>query len=253
MKTGVFITSRLGSTRLEQKALLEIAGKTVTELLIERVKQAALPDILVLCTSEKPENQRLLQMAKRNGILGFAGADEDVLMRYLQAADHFEVDLIINVDGDDLLFDYRLIDEFITIFQNREPDYIKGEGFPFGFTPTGVRTTALAEVCRIKDETDTAGWGKYFVQTGRFQVEAVEAAGIFHRPDIRMSLDYDEDRCFFEAVFNQLYQAGRPIEPEELMKFLGDHPEVVAINQGVHKRWQRDFEPHLALKVKDVN
>ncbi len=153
MGTAVFIPVRTKSTRLPNKALLKIKGKPVIEHLIDRVKIARLPDLIVLCTTTNPEDEVLIEIAQRNNIGYFQGNEKDILDRYLQAALKYKVDFIVNVDGDDIFCDPEYIDKVIEVFVKNSADFIKCEGLPFGAAPNGVKVKALRKVYQLKKET----------------------------------------------------------------------------------------------------
>ena len=67
---AILITVRTGSTRLPNKAILEIEGKSTIEHLISRVKHSKLADKIILCTTELEEDNVLCEIAKRNKIDG---------------------------------------------------------------------------------------------------------------------------------------------------------------------------------------
>src|SRR5438876_12351415 len=102
---GLFIPVRLDSSRLPGKALLEIMGKPVIQHLVERLKLASSPDLIVICTSIDPADDPLVRVADESGVRVFRGSKEDLLERYRQAALKNRVDLIVSVDGDDILVD----------------------------------------------------------------------------------------------------------------------------------------------------
>jgi len=64
MRTAIFIPVRVKSTRLPKKPLLRIKGKTVIEHLIQRVKSAKLPRLIVLCTTTSSDDAILVDIAK---------------------------------------------------------------------------------------------------------------------------------------------------------------------------------------------
>jgi spore coat polysaccharide biosynthesis protein SpsF len=76
---GIFITVRSGSTRLPNKALLNINGMPTIEHLIRRVKRSKLAELIVLCTTELQEDDVLCEIASRNNIKYFRGSVEDKL------------------------------------------------------------------------------------------------------------------------------------------------------------------------------
>lgn len=252
MRTAVFITARMKSTRLPRKALAEIEGKPAIEHLIERAKAAKLPDLVVLCTSVHPDDEVLAEIARRNGIQAFRGSPEDKLDRYLQAAKHYELDFIVNVDGDDILCDPELIDKTIEHYRKTDADCIIWKGFPVGAVPTGIKVKALEKVCELKDEADTEVWGGYFTDTGLFKVEYLEAWEDVRRPEFRMTLDYPEDLEFFREVFRRLHTPGKIISLREVVKLLEENPEIPEINRKVQKAYEERLKKHPKPKLKKI-
>lgn len=252
MKTAVFITTRMKSTRLPRKALLDIEGRSTVEHLIDRAKAAKLPDLVILCTSTHPEDEVLVGVAKRNGIETFRGSPEDKLDRYLQAAKKYKLDFIVNIDGDDLLCDPELIDRTIEHFRKTEADYIGWREFPVGAVPTGIKVEALEKVCELKEEKDTEVWGGYFTDTGLFKVEYLEAEKALRHPEFRMTLDYPEDLEFFRAVFKRLYKSGKIIPLREAVKLLIQNPEIARINQKAQKAYEERLKIHPKPKLRKV-
>src|SRR4030067_1287592 len=102
MKTAIFIPARLCSKRLPGKALLEIKGKPIIAHLIQRIKLAKKPNLIVLCTTSNPSDRPLIDFAEENGISYFEGNETDILVRLLDAATKFDIDTIAEVDGDDV-------------------------------------------------------------------------------------------------------------------------------------------------------
>jgi len=248
LKTAIFIPVRTKSTRLPNKALLEIKGKLVIEHLIDRVKLAKLPELIVLCTTTSPEDAILVDIAQKNNISYFQGNEKDILDRYLQAALKYEVDFIVNADGDDIFCDPEYIDKVIELFIKTGADFITCKGLPFGATPIGVKVEALKKACQLKEENDTeTGWGRYFTKSGLFRVEYLKAANEVNRPDIRMSLDYPEDYQFFKEVFERLYLPDKVFTLKEILTLLENNPHIMDINKGVTNTYWEDFEKKASI------
>ena len=124
-KIPVYITARLGSTRLPGKHLLPIFGKPIIEHMIMRVKQANLPVFFVLCTTIQPEDDPFVEIAHRCNIEIFRGHPTDILKRWLDAADHFHVQYFISAEADDVFCDPEYIDLIIEEFRKTSFDYCK--------------------------------------------------------------------------------------------------------------------------------
>ncbi|MCK4788754.1 MAG: hypothetical protein KAV87_33740 [Desulfobacteraceae bacterium] len=250
MKTAVFIPVRTKSTRLPGKALLEVNGRPIIEYLIERVKSAGKPDLIVICTTTNPEDRVLVPIAAKNNIEIFQGSEKDILARYLQAADKFGVDFIVNVDGDDIFCDPEYMDKVVETFLKTSADYIECQGLPFGAVPGGIKVEALKKVCQMKNEDNTeTGWKRFFTESGLFRIEAIEAAKDVRQPDIRMSLDYAEDFQFFREVIQRLYVPGRVFSLREILALLKDHPEIAAINRNRQEEYWATYHKN-AAKIK---
>jgi spore coat polysaccharide biosynthesis protein SpsF len=251
MRTAVFISIREKSTRLPKKSLRLIEGRTVCEWLIERVKLAKRPDLFVLTTSVDSRDKVLCDMAGRAGIASFQGSEDDKLDRYLQAARAFGVDFAVIVDGDDLFVSEQHIDEAIASFQAAGADYITQDGLPLGAASFGVRIDALAEVCQMKAESDTEVWGGYFTRSDRFnsRILPVEDPAL-RQPQIRMTLDYEEDLAFFTRVLEAVGKGGRVPLFTEIMAFLRSHPEVAEINQGAQAKYEKNLLKSAPVRLK---
>jgi len=252
MKSAVFLSIREKATRLPKKVLLEIKGKAVTEHLIDRLKLAKLPDLIVLCTSTHPGDTVLVNIARRNDVEYFRGSEDDKLNRYLKAALKFGVDFMVVVDGDDIFCDPIFIDETIETFTQTNADYITCKELPLGIACSGIKLEALNRVCEIKDEIDTEVWGGYFTETGLFKVEylKVEDKELRH-PEIRMTLDYPEDLEFFKAIFDRLYVPGKVFTLKEIMTLLKNNSYIVDINKDRQKAYIENLRKHTKIKLKN--
>jgi spore coat polysaccharide biosynthesis protein SpsF (cytidylyltransferase family) len=251
MKSAVFLSVREKATRLPKKVLLEIKGKSVTEHLIDRLKTARLPDMIVLCTSVDPRDAILVEIAKKCNIPYFTGSEDDKLDRYLQAARRFGVDFMVIVDGDDIFCDPGHIDKTIAKFQETNADFIYCPDLPLGAASSGIKLEALKKVCEIKAENDTEVWGGYFLNTGLFKIVKLEVEDEeLRHPEVRMTLDYQEDFEFFKAVFEGLYEKGRVFTLKEIMMLLKEHPEILDLNKSVQEAYLQNLKKHTNVKIK---
>ena len=250
MKTAIFLSVRDKATRLPGKVLRGIKGKPIIEHLIDRLKKARIPDLIVMTTSIHLDDARLAQIAVKNQINCFRGSEDDKLQRYLDAADQYGVDFIAVVDGDDIFCDPICIDRVTEAFLKTGADYITCEGLPLGVTPFGVRVEALRQVCNLKAESDTEVWGGYFTGTDIFHTLSLKVEKRFRRPDLRMTLDYPEDFAFFEAVFKRLYRTGDVFSLDEIILLLDHHPEIVALNQGVQQLYRDHIKSAAPVRLK---
>ena len=114
------IPARYGSTRLPGKPLLDIAGKPMIQHVVERVRLAKTPQRIVVATDDA---RIQAAVEKFGGQAMLTAADHPTgTDRLAEVADAFpEVDLIINVQGDEPLIPPQAIDALAEVFLNR-PD-----------------------------------------------------------------------------------------------------------------------------------
>ena len=238
MRSAIFIAVRMKSKRLPEKALLEIKGKPVIAHLIDRLKTAILPELVVLCTSTNPDDAILMDIAQKNKIIGFRGSEDDKLERFLTAALKYSIDFIIAVDGDDILCDPIYIDKTIERLIETDADLVTCDKLPLGAACNGMKVEALRKVGERKSESDTEVWRGYFTDTGFFRVEFLEPDDLeLIRPDIRLTLDYPEDYEILKQIFERLYVPGEVFGLKEVVTLLKNNPHFIAINKSVQQRY----------------
>lgn len=224
-----------------------IKGKTLTDHLIERLKFSTRVPQIVLCTSTNPDDDILVDIARKNNIDFFRGSEEDKLDRYLNAAHKFSTDFIIVVDGDDIFCDPELVDRCVSEFERTGADYIIVKDAPLGTTPFCIKREALVKICKTKAVTNTEVWGSLFTERKDFKKLFIIPEKKLQRPEIRLTLDYKEDFELIEKIFNELYQENKTITLESIVNFLTNNPHLLEINKDA----QILYEKHLKESLKE--
>lgn len=107
---SVIIAARTGSTRLPGKALMPIMGVASIQFQILRLKQSKLADKIVLATTTLDEDNDLANIAESVGIRAFRGDPTDLIQRYIDAANRYDIDYAIRVTGDCPFVDGETVD-----------------------------------------------------------------------------------------------------------------------------------------------
>ena len=111
-KTAIIIPARYGSSRLEGKPLLVVAGKPVIQWVYEKAQQSKLADIIIVATDDK----RIYDC-----VTAFGGIAEMTSENHKSGSDrimevvsrHLEIDYICNLQGDEPLIKPESIDAVI--------------------------------------------------------------------------------------------------------------------------------------------
>lgn len=252
MDKAIFITVRTGSSRLPNKALLKINGRPVIEHLITRVKRSKGTDRIVLCTTELKEDDILCDIAGKNKIDFYRGSVNDKLERWRGSAEKFNVEFFVTADGDDLFCEPELIDLAFRQYERNHPDFIEGKGLICGSFTYALKTAALQKVCKIKDTDDTEMMWVYFTDTGLFKTEELmDVPAVFRRPEIRMTLDYNDDFVFFKTIIERFAGEKRDdFTLRDIVVYLDKNPEVIKINQYLQEKFLANQKAKTKLMLK---
>jgi spore coat polysaccharide biosynthesis protein SpsF len=206
MSNAIFITVRTSSTRLPTKALIPLySDVSLVKHIISRAKLSQLADRVVLCTTLETADDHLCEIAKSCGIDFFRGPTEDKLLRWNQAAEHFDVEFIATFDGDDPFCSPELIDLAFEQIQRDSVDFIESAEIATGAFTYALRASALKKVCEIKDSEDTEMMWTYFKDTGLFTIAELHQVPLnFKNVKVRLTLDYPEDLQLFREIFRLL-------------------------------------------------
>ena len=231
MRRAIFITIRKDSSRLKDKAVRELMGQPVMQLVVKRAKLAKNFDDVIVCTTTREVDDEIEEIALRNGAKVFRGSLEDKLERWNGAAKAYGTDCIVTFDGDDLFCDPELLDMGAEQIAAGGYDFIEGpKGMICGAFTYAFTAAALAKICEIKASEDTEMMWTYFKDSGLFRCGVLEGMDeIFFGP-WRMTLDYPEDFAFFETVFRHFGCAENDVPLREIVKYLQEHPEIGEIN-----------------------
>ena len=254
MKVGYLVTARLKSTRLPRKLLLEIKGKNVISHMIDRLKLAKNIDEIIICTSTNDQDRPLGELAKENNVKCYFGSPDDVLVRLLGAADKFELDYILNITADCPFVDPFYADRIVEEYVESDADLIRQFDLPHGVFSYGIKVDSLRKVVELKDSSDTEVWGRYFTDTGLFNVVDLDVNDKHHnRPGLRMTLDYPEDLEFFKAVFDVLYVENEVFSLTSILNLLDAHPEIIELNKSCALKFKKRFISQSEPMLKKVN
>lgn len=217
---------------MPQKMLLPIGGKTVIEHDIDRAKLVKGIDFVVLCTSDRPEDNVLEEIAKKQSINFFRGSLKDIIARWLGATAKFNLDYFVEFDGDDLFCDPELLGLAVAQMLKNPCDMLKPPSdLVCGGAGYCIAVPALKKVYDIKGTDDTDFWPVYFTETGLFKIRDLEIEdSIFKNSKVRLTLDYQEDLEFFKKVFDELVIDKNNVPLRQILELLNQKPEIAQIN-----------------------
>jgi spore coat polysaccharide biosynthesis protein SpsF len=217
--TGVFLQVRLSSTRLANKALLELGGYAVMEHAMRSLSR--LPAYRHVVLTDEESASLLGQRAKRCGWSLFVGPRENVLERFVRAARAHGVDEIVRATGDNPLVSWELARMAVARRRRLDLDYFAFDGLPLGTGVEIVRARALETALRESSDPYDAEHVTPFLYRNpeRFACCRLRAPGAYVAADARVTLDTADDYRELCAVFARYYD-GSPIPILRLVRLL---------------------------------
>lgn len=230
MKIGFFITARLKSSRLKNKLLLDLNGKTLIDRVIERCKAVQGIDGVVLCTSTNPQDSILFENALKNNVLFYPGSEDDVLVRLESAALYYGYDAFLSITADNPLFSIYSGQLVLDTFRKNFPDFIFTKGLPMGCNVNGLKTNALRVANYMKRDTDTEIWGPFVNRSDFFNIAEIHFENSPFNEAKRLTLDYQEDYLLLQKLY-ELESRKKLLSTEYILNYLKENPSLWKINE----------------------
>lgn len=234
-RVGAVIPARSTSERLPGKQLADLGGRPVIVRMIERLACSAHLDVdrVVLCTTLDASDDALAEAARGAGAAVFRGDTDDLIKRLGGAVVEHEFDIVVEADGDDPLIDVEYVDLAIDrLLMEPGVDVVLPPDLPLGLAAKVVRGDAFRTVLEsYRTSRNDTGFMYFFTRSGLFTVEVlqpVRASDV--RPELRLTLDYEEDLKLLRGVFAELAGPGAPFGTGEITALFDRRPELAEIN-----------------------
>lgn len=237
MNIGIIVQARMGSTRLPGKILKQFyGGKTLLETLLENLHKVESAKVIV-ATSISENNDELESFLKEKGEIVYRGSENDVLDRFIKAAEANGVDGIIRICSDNPFMDWHGVAQLVEKAQNSEADYI---GFRinekpsvlthFGFWGEFVRLAALKKVAETTEEGTAAHEHvtyHIYNHPDEYLCEWIQAPYFLQgRDDIRLTIDTPEDLVNALKVYSDLKVTDVDFSLQDVVAYLDNHEEI---------------------------
>jgi len=240
MNPVAIIQARYGSTRLPGKVLKPLASHTVLYYVIRRCQLSRSLADVVVATTEEPADDVIETYCRSLGVPVFRGSQEDVLLRYVEAAAWSNADPIVRITSDCPLIEPAIIDQVVQSFANSRADYVFIQGYPRGIGDAEVMT--LSALQRSLEETAPSDIRyREHVMTylidhpEKFRLQIVEAPAEIQALGLRLCIDQAEDMTVIKSICEQ-FSPRIDFDLLEILDFLRQNPAIATINRHVPQK-----------------
>lgn len=241
-KILLVVQARMGSTRLPGKVMLEACGKSMLELMLERLGRVQRPVSIVTAVTTDPDDNPIASVCRRFGIDVFRGHPTDLLDRHYRAGLAFGAQAVVKIPSDCPLIDPSIVESVLDRFAAGDCDYASNlhpASYPDGNDVEIMSIEALeaawreAELSMEREHTTPFIWER----PERFRLANViwdsDRGSAWPRNyalSHRWTLDYPEDYAFIRRIYEELYPLNPAFSIDDILALLKAKPELASIN-----------------------
>ena len=234
---------------------------TVLGQVIRRLKKCQRLNGIVVATTTDKEDAEIVAIAEEEQAKCFRGSREDVLARYYWAAKENGASVVVRITSDCPCIDPQIVDQVIDTHLSTQADYtsnILTRTFPHGLDTAVLGFRALEKAhLEAKQSFEREHVCPYIYKSNpqMFKISSVEAPKRLHGPDIRITLDTEQDYALLCVVFDYLYPENEFFGTEDIIKLFDDKPWLKIINKNViQKKIFDSLQPELeeAIRILDL-
>ena len=210
---------------------MPLAGRAMVLHVLDRAMRIGGVDDVVAAIPDLAEDDRLAEAIESEGYMVSRGPSEDVLARYVVAAERSKAQVAIRLTADCPMLSPRVSGRVLDAFV--DCDYASNT--VVRSYPRGLDTEVLSvEALLLADSESTRPSEREHVTpfiynhperfTLRSLVDGVDRSGM------RWTVDTPEDMAFAVSIYNEL---GAAFEMDNVLAFLECRPEIAGINRGI--------------------
>lgn len=214
-----------------------IVGKPMIWHIINRLKHVKSAEQIVLLTTKKYEDDALIRIAKKHGILYFRGPTNDVLKRYFLCAEQFNADPIIRITGDCPLVDPYLIDEMIGFYHSHEYDYVSNTlnpTYPDGLDVEIFSFKTLQRIEKFAVKKSDREHVTSFITRNKTLFKTHNYENDQNLSELRWTVDEQTDLTLIRTIYSKL-KPKRVFSKNDVLVLLSKNPKISDINNNIKR------------------
>jgi spore coat polysaccharide biosynthesis protein SpsF (cytidylyltransferase family) len=230
------LQARVTSSRLPGKVLAPILGQPMLFRQIERVRRSREIEGLVVATSTDPTDDPLAAQCASHNIEVCRGSLDDVLDRFLAAAQPHNPDAVVRLTGDCPLTDWTVIDRCVALFKRGSYDYVSNVDpptFPDGLDVEVVSYKALTTAARLAQLPSEREHVTSWIRNRGAEYPSATLTQVTDLSALRWTVDEPADFEFVRQVYEALYPSDPQFGTAEILALIERRPELARINSHI--------------------
>ena len=252
------IQARTGSKRFPNKILMKVFNKTLLEFLLDRIKRLKRSIKIIVATTKKKKDQKIINISKKNNVSVFCGSETNVLKRYFDIVNKKKPDTIIRITSDCPLIDISYVEELLNYFLNSDYDYVNNfdhKYLPEGFCCEIFNYITLAKTYKFaKSKFDKEHVTSYiWKHPNRFKIKYFKTKKKMNLKDLRLTLDYFEDYLLIKKIIENLYLKKKYFTLNDIINFIKKNKYLINLNKRYNSHHWMKYQKLRLRFAKKIN
>lgn len=235
LRTVAIIQARMGSTRLPGKVLMDIGGETTLGRVVRRLSRATLLTETTIATTESPADDAVVSEARRLGVQCFRGSEQDVLARFMGAAEAFAAEVVVRVTSDCPLIDAQVADQVLREFFEAHADFAYNDvehSFPRGLDVEVFSREAFHKAAEIAEHQHQREHVTpvFYERRDMFKIAVVHTEKDFSH--YRWTLDTPDDLKLIRAIYSH-FSHNVEFTWRDVVALMEESPDLARMNAHV--------------------
>ena len=222
-KIGIIIYGRMSSKRFPGKVLHKIyKNKNTFQIIIDKIKKVGLKSKVVVATSNRDNDKKIVNFCKKNNIKFFCGDHENVFNRTVECNKEFKFKYFVRICADRPLFDVDLMIKMVRLILIKNFDIVTNTNprtFPKGLTCEVAKTKIFKIDQKKLSKIDKEHIFNYFYKNNKYKIYNFYSK--YNKTFLKNNfcIDYKKDIKIIKKIFSKFSKIKKEITSDHLYKF----------------------------------
>lgn len=233
-KIGIIIQARCGSKRYPAKVEKKILyNDTAIDFVIKRLSKYFDEDSIILATTKLKMDEKLIKYQRKYGIKFYQGSQNNLISRYYNCANKYNLKLIVRLTADCPLVDPKIIIKFLNFFKKNNFVYLSNcapyerRTYPIGsdveiFSFSALKKYKIKKITNFQREHISPFFLDNFRKTYLFKNKNDYS-------NFRYTLDYKKDLILIKKIIKN-FKNPYTVNFKTINEFLSKNKKLREIN-----------------------
>ena len=235
------IEARLFSTRLPGKVMMPLAGISMLQHVVDRVRGAKLIDKIIVATTDNPEDRVIENLCNNIGVEVYRGSNNNVMERVLSATKEYKNSILIQITADNPFIEAEIIDKIIDASKDKKLDYICNHlprNVPIGCEVRAYKRNLLEKITgKILNQNHKSNITSIFYEnTRKYNILNIDTDIKYQGASLRLTVDEPKDYFLAKHLYKKFYKNNEYFSLDKVIEYLNKNKKIIKINESVNQK-----------------